>query len=51
MIEIVNEKRLIRCCDCNTQFSYTHEDIELLWLTGKPFVRYPVCGRKLFCIY
>lgn len=47
-MKVVKEERTITCCNCGSHLIYTSEDIEVVWIGSKTFVRCPICGQKLF---
>ena len=47
-MEIIVETKEKTCPYCGTKMNYTHEDIQLAWITEAPFIRCPVCNKRIF---
>ena len=49
-MEIIVETKVKTCPYCGTKIKYTYEDIWLTWITETPFIRCPVCTKRLFVL-
>lgn len=48
-MEILNIKQHnILCPYCKTNFKYDYKDVETTWIGNVPFVRCPICNKRLF---